>query len=167
MLCFPPCLQISHKETHHDLRRAVRREIFYHASAPRLKSHSIIRLVPDVLLQQRTLDLCPITSPEVLFPFCLNFLSPCYTRLFFFFFALYRFIGSNNVSLEELRQPKESPCSGFDILTATVFYVELKPVTLQFKDTFLNFGPPCRPVSSPPDFIWQILRLQYLSLFQE
>lgn len=86
---------------------------------------------------------------------------------FFFFFALYRFIGSNNVSLEELRQPKESPCSGFDILTATVFYVELKPVTLQFKDTFLNFGPPCCPVSSPPDFIWQILRLQYLSLFQE
>lgn len=86
---------------------------------------------------------------------------------FVFFSSLYRFIGSINVSLEELRQPKESQCSGFDILTATVFYVELKPVTLQFQDTFLNFGPPCRPVSSPPDCIWQILWLQYLSLFQE
>ena len=85
----------------------------------------------------------------------------------FSFFCCIDLLEVLTFQLEELRQPKESPCSGFDILTATVFYVELKPVTLQFQDTFLNSGPPCRPVSSPPDFIWQILRLQCLFLFQE
>lgn len=65
---------------------------------------------------------------------------------------MYQFKGSI-VSLEEIKQPKESLCAqNLDILTDTLFYVGIKPVTLQFQDTFLNSGPRCRPVTSPPDF---------------
>lgn len=114
---------LSHKEAHHlVLLWAVWQQIFLSASTPSLKSHQTVWFVLFVLLRQVKLGLCPFVSSEVLFPL----------------------LKKLHISQEELKQPKESLCApNLDILKATSFYLELKPVTVQFQDTLFNSGPPC------------------------